>query len=501
MGKQTNAVTREFTVDRTAPAAPSFQVNGKTDPSYTNQLQATAKWNKPNADVVKYVYSYCNDIVGNAYNCTTGNRYTEEVTGLSRTGNFDQDEGVHRMKVQAVDGAGHKSPWSNEVTVTYDKTAPTSQIDSHNTTGNSLTFTGEVKDVNLNYYYCYLTTNQTITVDGHTFTAGQEVRLNNNADSSRNAACETKWANGTIEFDSTLGGFDITNVPDGSYTINLVAYDKATNNNAATPTTYTFNLNRTPVAPIINSIAQVTVGSPVVVTGTGTVGDTVAVTLNGVTTSATVDNNGLWSLNFANVPVGTYEVTAVASRSGVPGSSAASNQRSAVVNPATTEIPATNGPQTTPTIQAPTTPANLLANLTPTPFIPADNTDAIDTDDNGAVAGARTNNNGKDSEKGQVLAAEDAKDSWSLINLLLTIGIGAASIITLLGLLGSSRKDRKLASRLLAIVPAAGAVVALLLIEDFSGSMIWVNVWSLLIGALAVIQMIILGMSKPTTNE
>ncbi len=87
------------------------------------------------------------------------------------------------------------------------------------------------------------------------------------------------------------------------------------------------------------------------------------------------------------------------------------------------------------------------------------------------------------------------------INLLLTIGIGVASIISLLGLLGSSRKDRKLASRLLTIVPAAGAVVALLLIEDFSGSMIWVNTWSLLIGALAVIQMIILGMSKPTTNE
>lgn len=500
MGKQTNAITREFTVDRTAPTAPEFKVDGKTGSLYTNLYNPTASWNQPSSDTVKYEYNYCNDIVGDTYNCAI-NSWSTTLTGTSRAGGFTQGEGVHHMKVRAIDAAGNVSGWSNVVTVTYDKTAPTSSIDSHDVTDNSLIFKGKVSDTNLNYYYCYLTTNQTITVDGYTFTAGQEVRLNNDVDSSRNSACKTKWANGTTEFNSTLGGFNITNVPDGSYTINLVAYDKATNNNAATPTTYTFDLNRTPVAPIINSIAQVTVGSPVVVTGTGTVGDTVAVTLNGVTTSATVDNNGLWSLNFANVPVGTYEVTAVASRSGVPGSSAASNQRSAVVNPATTEIPATNGPQTTTPTIPPTTTANLLANLTPTPFIPADNTDATDTDDNGAVAGARTNNNGDNSENGQVLSAEDAKDSWSLVNLLLTIGIGVASIITLLGLLGSNRKDRKLAGRLLTIVPAAGAIIALLLIEDFSGSMIWVNIWSLLIGALAVAQMIILGTSKSSTNE
>lgn len=160
---------------------------------------------------------------------------------------------------------------------------------------------------------------------------------------------------------------------------------------------------------------------------------------------------------------------------------------------------ATNSPST-PTNR--TTPvnnnSNLLANFTPAPVVNSPVADT--TDETGDVAGAATAN--KDSEdKGQVLAAEDAKDSWSLINLLLTIGIGVASIISLLGLLGANRKDRKLASRLLTIVPAAGAVVALLLIEDFSGSMIWVNIWSLLIGALAVIQMIILGMSKPTTNE
>ena len=245
MGKQTNAVTREFTVDRTAPPAPEFKVDGKTGSFYTNLYNPTASWNKPISDTVKYEYNYCNDIAGDTYNCATKSWGTT-LTDTSRAGGFTQGEGVHHMKVRAIDAAGNVSDWSNVVTVTYDKTVPTSQIDSHNATGNSLTFTGEVEDVNLNYYYCYLTTNQTITVDGHTFTAGQEVRLNNNADSSRNTACGTTWANGTTEFDGTLGGFNITNVPDGSYTINLVAYDLAGNNNAASPATYDFTIDRTP---------------------------------------------------------------------------------------------------------------------------------------------------------------------------------------------------------------------------------------------------------------
>lgn len=245
MGKQTNAVTREFTVDKTAPSAPEFKVDGKIGSFYTNLYNPTASWNQPSPDTVKYEYNYCNDIAGDTYNCATKSWGTT-LTDTSRAGGFTQGEGVHHMKVRAIDAAGNVSDWSNVVTVTYDKTVPTSQIDSHNATGNSLTFTGEVEDVNLNYYYCYLTTNQTITVDGHTFTAGQEVRLNNNADSSRNTACGTTWANGTTEFDGTLGGFNITNVPDGSYTINLVAYDLAGNNNAASPETYNFTIDRTP---------------------------------------------------------------------------------------------------------------------------------------------------------------------------------------------------------------------------------------------------------------
>ena len=188
---------------------------------------------------------------------------------------------------------------------------------------------------------------------------------------------------------------------------------------------------------------------------------------------------------------------------------AANNTNSASTNPkwATRTIYVTTDTRTSvtnnPLVSGNGTPSQggssaILANTTPTLQVTSPVADT--TDETGDVAGAATVN--KDSEdKGQVLATEDAKDSWSLINLLLTIAIGVASIISLLGLLGSSRKDRKLTSRLLTIVPAAGAVVALLLIEDFSGSMIWVNIWSLLIGALAVIQMIILGMSKTTTNE
>ena len=398
-----------------------------------------------------------------------------------------QDGQTLTIKAWAYDKANNSSNTTS--TITSDTTAPTAKIESPATATGTFVKTANEMEIKLHatdtvgmrWYDVTVWKKDDPRVQGSSPLASWSHEVP--ASDSKNWTTSFKLANNL-------------NLPDGEYTIYFTATDLLGRYGNAESVNFTVDS----IPPKIEIISA----TPTLIQGTvGSDATKVLVKIgSNEEKEATIYNGGTWSLvvNPA-LAVGTHTITARAVDEAGNTNTADTDPiwatSSVEVDTPITETPVINSPQTT----TPVTPAAILANLTPTPFIPADNTDATDTDDNGAVAGARTNNNGKDSEKGQVLAAEDAKDSWSLINLLLTIGIGAASIISLLGLLGSSRKDRKLASRLLTIVPAAGAVVALLLIEDFSGSMIWVNIWSLLIGALAVIQMIILGMSKPTTNE
>ena len=136
------------------------------------------------------------------------------------------------------------------------------------------------------------------------------------------------------------------------------------------------------------------------------------------------------------------------------------------------------------------------------PITGAVTTDGTDTtnSDEGDVAAAQTQS-AKTSEEGEVLASENTKESWSLVNLLLTIAIAAVSILSLFGLFGADRKRRKLTARVLTLIPAASAIVALLMVEDFSASMHLVNVWSWLIGGLAIVQIIIISSIKSTTER
>lgn len=148
--------------------------------------------------------------------------------------------GTWYWQVRAVDAAGNKSGWTVPGKVTIDMVAPEVTIASASQTDTTTAnFEGTVSDANLRYYYCYLTTNQTITVGDTTYTPGQEVGM-------RDANCNTTWANGQTNFNGSLGGFDITGLPTGSYTVNLVAYDRAGNNNAGSPATYTFTIEATP---------------------------------------------------------------------------------------------------------------------------------------------------------------------------------------------------------------------------------------------------------------
>ncbi len=238
--------TSNILLDLKAPDAPVLKVNNSADSTvYTTEPSVTASWTQPEADVAKYDYMYWNSTDGDKHNGES-KAWTTTVSGTSRTGALTQGEGTHYIKVRAIDHAGSVSPWSNAVKVVYDTAAPLMAISGAEVAGDTLSFTGSVSDANLRYYYCYLTTNQTVTVDGRTFTPGQEIRLNNNQDSSRNTACGTTWAaKGQTEFTWVLGGFNITGVPTGSYTINLVGHDLLGNNNAATPVQYAVDIDKT----------------------------------------------------------------------------------------------------------------------------------------------------------------------------------------------------------------------------------------------------------------
>ena len=486
--------TFEIGYDKTAPVVTITKPTGPIDTNKEFTIEGTYKDNlsgvgglhlyaSANGKEVVFYVSALNSTPDDEHNYSY-NLTSADLAKLKNDLSL-QDGQTLTIKAWAYDKANN---WSNTTsTITSDTTAPTAKIESPATgtfvkTANEMEIKLHATDtVGMRWYDVTVWKKDDPRVQGSSPLASWSHEVP--ASDSKNWPTSFKLANNL-------------NLPDGEYTIYFTATDLLGRYGNAESVNFTVDS----IPPKIEIISA----TPTLIQGTvGSDATKVWVKIGNTEVPASyTPGSTTWSLAVSPaLAVGTHNITARAVDA-VGNTNTADTDpiwatSSVEVDTPITETPVINSPQTT----TPVTPAAILANLTPTPFIPADNTDATDTDDNGAVAGARTNNNGKDSEKGQVLAAEDAKDSWSLINLLLTIGIGAASIITLLGLLGSSRKDRKLASRLLTIVPAAGAVVALLLIEDFSGSMIWVNIWSLLIGALAVIQMIILGMSKPTTNE
>ena len=157
---------------------------------------------------------------------------------------------------------------------------------------------------------------------------------------------------------------------------------------------------------------------------------------------------------------------------------------------------------TTPTVINPRAITPLAQTFTPqniTQSADTATTDEVATTDSDTnnVASARTQSN-ETNEEGEVLAAEDNKQAWSLVNLLLTIGIVLASLVALSGL--GRKENRRAAVRILSLVPAAGALVLLFAAENFTAPMGWVNTWSWLMAAIALAQIIILSMTRKSSD-
>lgn len=130
-GQISNTVSWYFTIDNTAPVAPSnlswttakgnVIANGGT----TKEVSGTASWDaSASSDVDHYIYKYWNAIDGNQYK--VGSEYDPNVNGVSLPGTFDQGEGTHYYCVVAVDAAGNESECSDPFKITYtiDRTAP-----------------------------------------------------------------------------------------------------------------------------------------------------------------------------------------------------------------------------------------------------------------------------------------------------------------------------------------------------------------------------------------
>lgn len=114
------------TADFTKPSTPSnlhwsnpnIACNGATN-SYT----ITPTWDNSDTDITKYEY----EITYPKLDGTQG-VWSTFVTHPWYTGTFNQAEGLHTFRVRSYDANGNVSDWSDNCSITYDKTLPTSTI-------------------------------------------------------------------------------------------------------------------------------------------------------------------------------------------------------------------------------------------------------------------------------------------------------------------------------------------------------------------------------------
>jgi|GEM_PF-1571113 len=195
------------TVDNIAPTKP--EMLGFNNPSLscdavTNSKYVTVDWSN-SSDTGSGVKGYNYQI---NYPTTTGGRglYNAFFTESQYRGSLN--EGLHQIKVQAVDNAGNVSEWTDLCNITLDTVAPDVQITAP--TSSHLTGTVEIKgtvtDANPHHYWFEITNSRGTKVAG------------------------LGTVNETNSFtDKTLLNWDTSSLLEGQYTIKLEARDSANN--------------------------------------------------------------------------------------------------------------------------------------------------------------------------------------------------------------------------------------------------------------------------------
>lgn len=211
---------------------------------------------------------------------------------------------------------------------TYDSTAPEVNLlaPAGVTNANSIAVLGSVTDANMHYYACYITTGQPITAFGKTWSTGQEPKSGASHDQSlADGNCVTTFANadtGSTTSPVTLGNFDVSGLPDGTYTVHVHGHDRAGN---ATDTATDFIIDRTAPVVAITGYGQAgNIIQPVVTVdgSTSPTGNTYSWSTN---PNVTVSNLNALNPSFTANADGTYAFTLTATDQAGNSSSATLN--------------------------------------------------------------------------------------------------------------------------------------------------------------------------------
>lgn len=298
---------------------------------------------------------------------------------------------------------------------------------------------------------------------------------------------------------------NLSALTDGTYKINVIPVDMAGN---TVTTAYTFVLDKTAPVVTVDSIADVQL--PVstrtitgMVTDANTV-DSVEVSIDGGVTwnPATTFDGTNWTYNATGLSVATYTLVARATdAAGNTSSSDTSTSQlywttfsvlAAVVNNPSNGSQNSGSTPVTQTTPVANQPVNTVLNRSAASNVATtDGTDTADTDttdDSEVLAATDDNSNADNDSDQQVLAAEDTKGNWSVVNLVLAVVTAILSLVALIGL--ARRKDGK-AARIMTLVPVAIAVIAFLMIENVTASMIWLNWWTALYAVVLAVQVAI----------
>lgn len=250
----------------------------------------------------------------------SGNNWTASEFDTAIVGSVHPDllgdlvtDGTYTIQIETRDSLGNT--FSHKyVDINVDNTAPVVGLVGPVgiTNSNSVTVSGWAHDDNMRYYACYITTNQPITAFGKGWTTGQEPKTGAaNKQSLADSACVTTFGQkGTASSPANLGSFDVSGLPDGSYTIYLHAHDLLKNTNTVSTQ---FTIDRT--APVlefidIESAPDEDMANAYTITGTTSDPSTaVKLRINGQAHGASVESDGSWSL-LVSLPIGSYEIIA-----------------------------------------------------------------------------------------------------------------------------------------------------------------------------------------------
>ncbi len=315
---------------------------------------------------------------------------------------------------------------------------------------------------------------------------------------------------GSVDND-ILAEFDVTGFEDGEYYVNVLGAADVAGNWAEGPqmSIKVFIDNTAPIVTV-NSIADSTNTTPVISGTTSEKGGDVTIFIDGnevATVTSDIDGNWLYTPATA-LAVGPHTVIAVATDA--VGNTSSSDTSTAQPYWTTFAVTAVTPPNSNTNgntgagddevnrasanqfVAPGSTNANVLnANANNNGNATTDTTPTTDEATDTDVLAATTTDGKK--EAGEVLAAQDTKGNWSVVNLVLAV---VTIILSLAALLGLARKKDGTVPRILTLVPVAIAVTAFLFIENLSASMIWLNWWTVLYAVVLAIQVAIVSSLK-----